>query len=117
MSYKIIVLYGVIAILLFDAAASTAAKALGFWYPYATIGSWVIYSATGALAARVASMDKAALAGAVVGFVESTFGWAVSWMIGPGRPDGQLARGNIFVAVVLVTLVATGIAWLGGVVG
>jgi hypothetical protein len=107
-----------LTLVIFDVIASLASRALGFWYPYATIGSWLIYVATGVLAARVASISKAALAGAAVGFIEATLGWAVTWTIGPGRPESEsLTVVTILVVVVLVTLVATGFGWLGGIVG
>ena len=80
-----IVVFGLIAVVAFDVLASLASRKLSFWYGYATIGSWLIYVTVGLLAGRVASVRAATAAGAAVGFVEATLGWAISWLIGPGR--------------------------------
>ena len=116
--YPGIVLFGLLATVTFDALASVASRALSFWYPYATIGSWPIYATVGLLAGRAASVRAAAVAGAAVGFVETTLRWAVSWLIGPGRVGADtLTVGAVAITIVLVTLVGAGIGALGGVAG
>jgi len=98
-----IVLLGAIAILLFDALASLAARTLKFPYVYATVGSWLIYAGVAFAAAQRVSVPTAVVDTMLVAFVEATLGWRISWLIGPGRtPSGtvtasQLARALIFV--------------------
>ena len=78
-----ILLGGAIAVLAFDAIASVASQRLGFEYGSAAVGSGIIYTAIGFLAAGRGGVQAAALAGATMGLVDATLGWAVSWAIGP----------------------------------
>jgi hypothetical protein len=106
------------AILIFDLVASLASRTLGFRYAYATLGSWLIYAITGFVAARHGGVAAAATAGAVVGFAEATLGWAISWLIGPGRlPSGTPSLGRIASTVLTVTLIGAAVSALGGVAG
>ena len=117
-SYPRIVMLGLLAIVTFDVLASVASRALNFWYPYATVGSWLIYATVGLLAGRATSVSAAAVAGAAVGFVEATLGWGVSWLIGPGRVGADIPTvGAVALIIVVVTLVGAGIGALGGVAG
>jgi hypothetical protein len=113
-----IVVFGLIAVVAFDALAAVASRRLSFWYPYATIGSWLIYATVGLLAGRAASVRAAAATGAALGFVEATLGWAISWLIGPGRVSLDMyAVGIVALVIVVVTLVGAGIGALGGLAG
>ena len=80
-----ILVYGAIAVVLYDAVFSLASRTLGFDYSNASVGSYLIYGITGFFAARVLGWKGAALAGVVLGLVDATIGWGVSWLIGPGR--------------------------------
>jgi len=55
-------------------------------------------------------LGVAALAGATVGAVDATLGWAVSWMIGPGVPP----PGSAPVVVLLTMITVVGIGALVG---
>ncbi len=113
-----IVLSGCLGIVAFDALASIASRLLNFPYPYATVGSFVIYAVVGFTAARISSVKAAALAGAMVGLTEATVGWGVSWLIGPGRVSNSgINLGTFVLTVILVSLVAGGIGAVGGAVG
>ena len=97
--------------ILFDVVASFASKYLGVPYVLASLGSLLIYGITGYFTGRVASPSHAAMAGAVVGLSESTVGWYVSWIIGPGRPTtGIVGRSQIAKAITQVTLLGAVLA-------
>ena len=84
------VLVGCVGIVAFDALGATAAEQLDFPYQYLFAMSFAIYGTVGFLAARETGRAKAGgIAGATVAFVEATVGWAVSWLIGPGEPEGD----------------------------
>jgi hypothetical protein len=109
---------GAIAVVVFDALASVAALQLGFDYTRAAFGSWLIYAAVGFLAARAGGgLPPALLAGIILGLVDATVGWAVSWAVGPGRPpEGTLSVGRWAVAAITVAVTGGCIGLLGGVV-
>jgi hypothetical protein len=86
-----IVSAGVVAVLLFDTAASFAAKGLGFPYAYASIGSVLIYSMVGYFSFRWSGLVRAIGAAILVELVDATLGWFISWQIGPGAlPTDQV---------------------------
>jgi hypothetical protein len=109
---------GALSIVLFDLVASLASRVFGFPYGYATLGSLLIYASIGFVAARRVDVAAAATASAAVGFVEATLGWAISWLIGPGRlPSGTPSLGRIANTVLIVTLIGAAIGALGGIIG
>jgi hypothetical protein len=99
------------AVIVFDAIASLASLALGFPYTYAAFGSAVLYIAFSFFAARKFGFWAAVLLGAAMGIADATIGWAVSWVIGPGR----LAAGTPTLSVWLYT--ATFVVVLGAIYG
>lgn len=109
-------LYGVVAVLVPDTLGSLASRALGFDYGSLWFVSTLIYAAVGAYVGLGAPLSRAATAAAVVGLVEATIGWAISWAIGPGRPEpGEpSSAASIALAVVFVTLLAAGVGTIGG---
>ena len=114
--------FGSVAIVLFDLVASLGSKYFGFPYARATIGSCLVYLAIGFLAARGADRNpvtSAALTAALAGVVEAAAGWAVSWIVGPGRlPDGaSLTVPRWVVAVVTVAIMAAMCGAVGGFAG
>jgi hypothetical protein len=112
--YLRVLVVGCAAVLAFDAVASLASVALGFPYWYAGIGSLIIYLLVGAAAVRHVSIRLSALTGALVGLVDATIGWAISWLLGPGRvPAGSLTRARFVVTAVLVSLLAGAVASIG----
>ena len=109
-----VLLIGCGAVLAFDAVASLASVAFGLPYWYAGIGSFLIYLLVGAAAARHVSIRLSALTGAVVGLVDATLGWAISWLVGPGRKAaGNLTPAHFLGTAVLVALLASVVAALG----
>jgi Mg/Co/Ni transporter MgtE len=109
-------LYGVVAVLLLDTLGSLASRALAFNYGSLSAVSTVIYLAVGAYVGLGAPLSRAAGAAAVVGFVEATLGRAISWAIGPGRPEPGDPSGAAVIAsaVVMVTLIAAAVGTIGG---
>lgn len=113
-----VILGGAIAVVVFDALASVGSLHLGFEYSKAAFGSWLVYAAVGFLAARVGGgLWPAALAGVLMGLVDATVGWTVSWAIGPGRlPEGTLSAAKWVLAATTVAATGGCVGLLGGVV-
>lgn len=112
------VLLGLVAVLVLDTAGSFAARAFGFEYGLLALVSAMIYGATGYVVARRADRRAAVRAGAILGSIDATLGWGISWLIGPGRlpadqPGGPLALvvGG-FVAIGLATCCAAIGGWI-----
>jgi hypothetical protein len=107
MSASTIIAIGCLAVLVFDLLGATASRWLGFQYSRLVAGSYVIYTATSIVAARLGPAWLGIVAGAAVAFVEATIGWAISWWIGPGRPSApiSLSPARMFRIVVLVTMI------------
>ena len=110
-----IILAGAGAVLAYDTLGSFASKRMGFAYRRLAKGSYVIYAVVGFCAALVGAFWSGVQSAAVVGLVDATAGWFISWQIGPGRlPEGTvLNEGKFLVIVVLVTLMATGAGGIG----
>jgi predicted Zn-dependent protease len=106
---------GALLVLLFDTVGATASRLIGFPYATLTIGSFIIYLALTHRAARQAGVLTAIAVGAVLGLVDSTLGWAISWAIGPGRPTEPMSAAPI--AGTILFVVGLGATWglLGGI--
>ena len=116
-SIRHVVWYGAIAVVLFDAIAALASRSMGFAYTNASYGSFLIYAIAGFFGAKVASWKGAALVGLALGLVDATIGWAVSWVIGPGRPpDTTFSVWMWPVVAISVSITAIICALIGGVV-
>jgi hypothetical protein len=100
LSYFKFVLFSALAVIGFDAVASIASLALDFPYPYASLGSAVIYISLAFAAALRFGFGRGVFLGALLGVVDATAGWAVSWAIGPG----QVTPGQFSVAAWAITL-------------
>ena len=109
-----VVIAGSIAILLFDAVGSLASRRWEFPYSRLMVGSFLVYLLTGFFVAAISHDEHDWIhAGIVVGLVESTLGWAISWWIGSGRRD----IGDGSSAVVQVTLTIVAVVAIYGVFG
>ncbi len=112
-----IVIGGMVAVLLFDALGSFASKLLGFSYVLLTPGSILIYGIVAALVARRREWLVGLFAAILMAFTDVTAGWAVSWLIGPGKPEGGLTTvvvvGAVMTAVVLGGVAGAIGAWIG----
>jgi hypothetical protein len=114
-----VISFGGISVVVFDAIAAIASRSLGFSYGKAAFGSWIIYVVIGYLAARMtpkSSLKAAAFAGLLLGLTDATIGWAVAWIIGPGRVPGGITSVRWAVIALLVTAFSTGIAIVGALI-
>jgi len=112
-----ITLSGCGLILVFDVLASLASREFGFPYVAATPGSLLIYAAAGFVAGRAHGVPQAAGVGALVGEVESTIGWWLSFVIGAIQPESATTSQEI-ASVIVAIIVVGGMAgaaggWLG----
>lgn len=104
-------------ILVFDLLASLLSRLTGIPYAAFSIGSFLIYLAAGYSAQRRFGFGVAALVGAGTGLAESTVGWGISWLIGPGRSGmEQPAVTRIFGTVILVVIIGSVVAMVGAAV-
>jgi hypothetical protein len=108
-----IVIGGGIAVLLFDAVGSLVSKQLGFSYALIIPGSLLIYGTVAALVARRRDWLLGLLAALAMGLTDLTAGWAVSWFIGAGKPEG----GFTFMTVVGAVMTVSVLGALAGAVG
>jgi hypothetical protein len=116
MSSTQVLLGGAAFVVIFDAIASLISRAAEISYVRFSVGSWIIYALAGYLAARFAhdkAVQTAILGGVLLGATDSTLGWAISWLIGPGRMNG-LTPGRWLGIAVFVTLTASVVAGLAG---
>ena len=103
------------AVLVLDTIGAIGALRLGFRYERLMPVSFALYALAGALVVRAGgSPADGAAVGAVLGLVDATLGWAISWWLGPGRPPaGAGAFGVVAAALVLVPLTAAALGWVG----
>lgn len=111
-----IVLMGALVVLGYDTAASALSQATGFTYEWFSIGSSVLYVLFGYLAARRSKWFFGGLVGAFLGLVDSTLGWAISWTIGPGKPDIEMTPVLIAFTVIFVMIVGAILGQFGGLI-
>jgi hypothetical protein len=111
-----VLIAGAVTVVVFDALASVGSVRLGYPYTRAVVGSWLIYAAVGFFAGRAGGgLLAAAMAGVLMGIVDATAGWAVSWGIGPGRlPEGVLSVGRWAGAALTVAVSGGCVGLLGG---
>lgn len=115
-----IILVAVLVVLAYDTLGALASRALGFPYETLVFGSYVIYGCAGFFAGRARGLVKGAIAGGLVGLIDATLGWAISWHLGPGHPpEGVTNALPLFVAftVVFVSLLGAGLGLVGAAIG
>lgn len=110
----LIVLIGAASIVLYDAIGALASLSLGFDYGWLVLGSTAIYAMVGYFSANKKNVVVGSLAGAVMGLVDSTLGWYISWTVGPGKPEIDLDGTMIIATIITVTLLAAFIGMIGG---
>ena len=102
-------------VLVFDVAASLTSLGTGLPYGWFTIGSVVIYLATGYMGAPRFGVRSAVVATVLVALVDATLGWAVSWFIGPGQPqDSGASTSALLISGAIGALIFGGITGLLG---
>ena len=115
MQFIRLVAIGAIVVLLFDAIASIASNQLGFPYTSAAWGSYLIYGATGYFVGRQFDVPRAALAGAALGFVDATLGWAASTALQANAPPTPELNPAMWVTIAITVMITGAIcASIGG---
>lgn len=110
-----IILVATAGVVALDALASVTSRIIGLPYALVSVVTLAIYCATGFYATRYCGLKKGLLASAMIGFMDSTLGWTIAWIIGPGKPAGEtVAIGGIALTILTVVLVATISGLLGG---
>ena len=89
MRFSKFLLLSAAVLIAFDTVASVASASLQFPYTYVWPGSVLVYVGLSFEAARRFGFWRGVLLGALLGFVDGTAGWAVSWAIGPGRVPAE----------------------------
>ncbi|MGC1376160.1 MAG: hypothetical protein WA821_08060 [Anaerolineales bacterium] len=102
----------------FDAAGAFLARLLDFPFAYLSPIPLLIYALTGFLVAPGRSIRTGLWAGAIVGFVDTTLGWAILWIIGPGDVSSLQPTLDMFVGAAVIAVLLGAICGLvGGAIG
>ncbi len=115
-NFTLITLAGAIAVIAVSSLGALAARELGFDYSWLIPFSVAIYAVVGFAVSRYVRLIYAPVAGAVVGLIDTTIGWYISWIIGPGNPQVETDMLGIIFTVVMVVALDMIIATLGGIV-
>ena len=114
------VLFGVIAVLSLDTVGSFASQRLKFRYARLAPASLLLWGTSAAIASQAGHQDViksigfGGLAGLLVGLVDSTLGWWISWQLGAGRLPPQLVTRDKIVRIIFrVTMMAVGVGVAG----
>jgi hypothetical protein len=110
----LVVLMGAFIVILFDTFASIASASFQLDYSLFSVGSFLIYAVIGYGGAKSGNLTMAVLAAAIVGLIDSTLGWYVSWIIGPGRSAIELDLIALGITIIFVIIIASLIGFLGG---
>ncbi|HEV8593572.1 MAG TPA: hypothetical protein VGQ55_15815 [Pyrinomonadaceae bacterium] len=113
-SFLSVVLVGVVFVLLYDSIGALISRSTGFAYGWLAIGSLALYAVFGFLAGRKSGWAYGLAGGAFLGLIDSTIGWTISWMIGPGKPSTEMNAVMILVTVIFVTISAGVFGLIGG---
>lgn len=111
-------LYGAVAVLVFDGIASFISLRQGVPYGDFSVGSFIIYAIAGFVAAKVAGWTGAVKTGAALGLIDATMGWGLAWLIGPGKlpPDATFTAWMWPVIALTATVSAVVLALIGAAV-
>lgn len=104
-------------IVVYDALASYVSLGTGIGYAWFSLGSMAIYYVASLLVSRYRNIRFGVLAASFVGFVEATFGWVVSYLIGPGNTGEQLSIPLVIFVIFFVAVSAGLIGLFGALTG
>ncbi len=110
----LVVLIGAITVILFDTVASLASRNFQLNYGLFSVGSFLIYACVGFFGAKYGSLTLATVAAALIGLIDSTLGWYISWVIGPGRIEIETTSISILIAIIFVVITASLFGFIGG---
>ena len=113
-----IILLCCLAALAFEVAGSFLSRLLDFPFAYLSPIPLLIYALAGFLVAPGRSIRAGLWAGAIIGFVDGTLGWAISWGIGPGDVSALQPTPDMFVGAAVIAVLLGAICGLvGGAIG
>src|SRR5687768_10187721 len=100
-----IALFGILAVLVFDALGSLASRIFGFSYQNLIVGSFLIYGAVGFAASKNNGLLYGVLAAGLTSLADATAGWYISWIVGAERPAFEMTSMDIISTVLFVTII------------
>lgn len=106
-----------LGIIVYDSLASYISRGTGIDYQWFGLGSLVIYYLSGLFIARLKNIGFGVLAASTVGLVEATVGWAISYLIGPGKPQEAISLPIILFVILFVVILAGFIGLIGALAG
>jgi hypothetical protein len=111
---------GVIAVVSLDAVGSFASQRLKFRYARLAPISCLLWATAAMIASQagypdlIKSISFGGLAGLIVGLVDSTLGWWISWQLGAGRlPPQSITSDKIMRIIFRVTMMAAAVGVAG----
>lgn len=115
-NFFLITALGILGVVIFDTIGATAAVMYGFDYQSIFIGSFLIYGLVGLAASKYHGLIFAPIAGGIAGYIDSTLGWYISWVITHGFTVINTDGGTMIATIVFVTITAAAIGFIGGVI-
>lgn len=109
-----IVLLGAVIVCVVDTALAVISQQAQIPYSSFIPISILIVAIFGFVAARRCGLLFAPFCGAILGLVDSTIGWSISWYIGPGEPGMELSFNEIAYTVTTVTAMDAVFGMVGG---
>jgi hypothetical protein len=109
---RVLLLFAALVVV-YDALASALIAVTGWPYNVLALGALVIQVAAGRAGGARGGFGWAILSGGCTALAEATLGFAVAWLIGPGRT--QLPNVDYPTAVALATLGGCALGGLGGI--
>ena len=109
-----IVILGAVTVCVVDAVLAVISEQTQTPYSSFIPISILIVVIFGFVSARRCGLLFALLCGAILGFVDSTIGWSISWNIGPGDPGVELSFSEIVYTVITVTAMDAVVGLIGG---
>lgn len=115
-SYSMFLLTAFAVILAFDALASFISQTFQINYGLFSIGSILIYIGIGFFGRKYGNLSLGIISAAITGLIEATLGWYISWVIGPGRIEGEFDWLIVFSGIIINVLTASLFGLIGGLV-
>ncbi len=103
-------LIGSACVLTIDSLGALIAKKFSFKYAYLTLLSFLTYVLLGYYVGKNHTPEHAAIVCGLVGLLDSTVGWRISWLIGPGKIEAQCnTKQAIVKTIFFITAIASAI--------
>lgn len=115
-SFSIFLLIVFLSVLAFDTFASLASQTFQIEYGLFIFGSILIYLCVGFFGEKYGNLALAIITSALTGLIDSTLGWYISWIIGPGKILGELDFLVVFSTIVFTVLLASFFGLIGGLI-